>query len=111
LITSESYKTMSDEWIPVKKSLPPMGKRFDAWAHGEYTPNCGAYVGSWTDESRRETMLVKGTTHWKPIPSAPKYDYIPCKNVVNGSCSLHNLHCGYPECEHEPYIQTPTQNL
>lgn len=99
---------MSD-WIPVKQKLPEIGQRFDAWVHGKYEPNCGAYVGSWSDEDRKATMLVKGITHWKPVPSAPTWDYKKCPNTdSNGSCPLHNLHCGYPDCERELIRQPPS---
>lgn len=37
------------------------------------------------------------------IDGATLEDELPvkkCSNKVDGLCTLHNLHCGYPECEH-----------
>lgn len=101
---------MSDDWIPVKQRLPDIGQRFDAWMHGRYSPDHGAYVGSWDDDFRRESMLLNGITHWKPLPKAPSYDYKPCETASKngGNCPLHNLHCGYPDCTHIPFNQPPT---
>lgn len=61
-----------NNWIPVAQQLPPLGERFDAWTNrNERLANCGAYVGHWDEEFRRECMLLKGITHWMPIPKAP----------------------------------------
>lgn len=87
-----------DGWIPTKHRLPNIGDRFDAWIDGRRIADHGAYIGSWTDDDRRSTMLMKGITHWRPIPSAPKYDHKECENKIGGSCPLHNLHCSFPRC-------------
>ena len=36
---------------------------------------------------------------WMPIDGLIDPDKIVCPNKIDGHCPLHNLHCGYPDCE------------
>lgn len=36
---------------------------------------------------------------WMPIDGVIFQEPEPCKNKINGSCPLHNLHCKFPDCE------------
>ena len=64
---------MYGEWISVEEELPPMNEPFDVW--DDYNKcrlaDHGAFVGSWDDDFRKETMLIKGHTHWMALPEAP----------------------------------------
>ena len=61
------------EWISVEEKLPPMNERFDVWDkyHECRLADHGAFVGQWDDDFRKDTMLIKGYTHWMPIPPPP----------------------------------------
>jgi hypothetical protein len=38
---------------------------------------------------------------WLPMEGLVLYPRkIECPNKVNGSCTLHNIFCGYPDCEY-----------
>jgi hypothetical protein len=58
-------------WISVKERLPEIDQRFHGFVHGVIHYDCGAYTGTWSDDDRRKTMLVKGITHWQPLQTPP----------------------------------------
>jgi hypothetical protein len=62
------------EWISVKDSLPPMDAVFDVWDsyHNCRIANHGPFTGRWDDNFRLETLLIRGYTHWMPLPEPPK---------------------------------------
>lgn len=68
----EEYANQS-KWISVKDRLPEIGQPYDAWlATNTRVADCGPYIGPWNEDFRRECMLIKGITHWRPIPEGPK---------------------------------------
>lgn len=58
---------------------------------------------------RKDTVELEGDysggTHrvcqrdWLSIEGVIDPDKIECKNKIDGSCPLPNIHCGYPDCE------------
>lgn len=55
------------EWINTKEKLPALGERFLSYINGELII-CGAYVGHWEDDFRRECMTLRGQHFWMPLP-------------------------------------------
>src|SRR5258708_2030672 len=58
---------------------------------------------------RKDTVELQGDysggTHpvcqkeWLPIEGLIDANYKECPHKINGSCPLHNIHCGFPDCE------------
>ena len=58
---------------------------------------------------RKDTVELEGDysggTHavtqssWMPIGGLVDANWKLCPQKVDGNCPLHNLHCGYPDCE------------
>lgn len=91
------------EWTSVEKELPPMNQKFDVWDnhHKKRIADHGAFVGEWDDQFRKETMLIKGHTHWMlqpPPPSSHNSDYAKCPEC-GGDMTCLIKHC--PICLHE----------
>ena len=49
-------------WISVMDKLPPLNVNFDVWDsyHKCRLADHGCFTGSWDDDFRRDTMLIKG---------------------------------------------------
>lgn len=69
---------------------------------------CMKIVGIRSDEVELEGDYSGGSTHnvtqkdWLPIKGLFRLRKICGQIVEHGSCPLHNVHCGYPDCE--PYL-------
>lgn len=58
---------------------------------------------------RKDTVELEGDwsggTHavcqkdWMPIEGLIDANWKLCPQKIDGNCPLHNLHCGYPDCE------------
>jgi len=62
------------EWISVKDNPPPINKEvltYNTHAKYENKVNAAYYDGEdfWYD---RNSFLVKGVSHWMPLPNPPK---------------------------------------
>ena len=88
-----TYKRIIPNYIEVIKS-----KHNDFW-------NCSyaIHIGYAREEIKHlreyvkelETMLDESTRTAQEVTKQKKI----CSNKVNGSCQMHNLQCGFPDCE------------
>lgn len=59
------------EWISIEDDLPPIGDNFHGAHYSGVHWNCGAFIGSWDDDFRREVMKLRGYSHWMHLQKHP----------------------------------------
>jgi hypothetical protein len=63
------------QWISVADEVPKIGQNYDGYHYSGRHANCGAFIGTaWDEKSIRETMQIKGYSHWMQLPTCPTTD-------------------------------------